>query len=123
MFQDKLKGRGLLEMIDSPNSKASVLIELDRPMPKVEFRKGIRHGKPVQIPKRVSPLEDAGESDRIVSEARERLTEILGQAPHWLKAAGAFVATVGGDELKKIAELPHVSAIWLNREHRLAGTP
>ena len=40
---------------------------------------------------------------------------MLGEPPHWLRAARAFVAKVNGEQLRRIAQFPLTKAIRPNR--------
>jgi len=100
----------------------TVIVELDIPPPRVALapkRTGLTLGyRPMRI--------EAGESrPDVVESVRDGLTRVLGSASsHYLSAAQAFVVDATGPQLREIAHIDGVKAIWPNtrRERTLAAS-
>jgi len=101
----------------SPDS-VSVIIELDVPVPRVEFETLVRQGQEVLVPTGIAPEDDEqrNESARKEEQAVVLLDRVLKSKPHFIRAANAFVATVGGQELRRLARSPLFKAIKPNRK-------
>lgn len=117
--KEKLGSPDLRELArtGSPDT-VSVIIELDVPVPQVEFGKLVRQGLEVLVPTRIAPEDDEQrrESERKEGEAVVLLDRALKSKPHFIRAANAFVATVDGQELRRIARSPLFKAIRPNRK-------
>ena len=90
-----------------------VLVELDLPCPQL----GTERGGPGQALRLrfLGSAPSAGELEARIAEARRELAGILGQQPErYIDAASAFVVQARGDQLRRIACLPIVGAIWPN---------
>jgi len=100
--------------------KVSVIIVLDYPEPKVDVGKVEKGDRVSYIPTSVEPEtdEEREEIERRESVMRELLVDILDSPPNYLPMAHAFVATVSGEQLRIIADLPMTKSIELNRELR-----
>jgi hypothetical protein len=98
--------------------KVSVIIVLDYPAPKLDVGKVKKGDRVSYLPKSVEPEtdEEREEIDRRESIMRELLEDILETSPNYLPMARAFVATVTGEQLLIIADLPLTKSIELNRE-------
>jgi hypothetical protein len=98
--------------------KVSVIIVLDYPAPKLDVGKVKKGDRVSYLPKSVEPEtdEEREEIDRRESIMRELLEDILETSPNYLPMARAFVATVTGEQLRIIADLPLTKSIELNRE-------
>ena len=101
---------------EGSGERASVLIELDLPPQQVQVAAS-RH-RPGEMPKRQFVEETAEELEaakNTVQQAGEFLKNTLGETPHWLRAARAYVADVTSDQLRTLAGSPLIKTIRLNR--------
>ncbi|HEY43971.1 MAG TPA: hypothetical protein G4O11_08330 [Anaerolineae bacterium] len=100
--------------------KVSVIIVLDYPEPKVDVGKIKKGDRVSYVPTSVEPEtdEEREEIERREIEMREFLENILDSPPNYLPMARAFVATVTGEQLRIIADLPMTKSIEFNRELR-----
>jgi hypothetical protein len=98
--------------------KVSVIIVLDFPDPKINLGKFKKGNRSTHIPTSVEPETDEEHEEilRLEMVMREFLEGILDTPPNWLPMARAFVATVTGEQLRIIADLPMTKSIELNRE-------
>lgn len=98
--------------------KVSVIIVLDYPAPKLDVGKVKKGDRVSYFPKSVEPEtdEEREEIERRGDALRELLEDILDDSPNYLPMARAFVATVTGEQLRIIADLPLTKSIELNRE-------
>jgi hypothetical protein len=98
--------------------KVSVIIVLDYPKPKLDVGKVKKGNRVSYIPTGVEPEteEESEEIERRGDALRELLEDILDDSPNYLPMARAFVATVTGEQLRIIADLPLTKSIELNRE-------
>lgn len=114
---EKFRNPELHEMaVKSAAGSVSVLIEPAIPPQRVEFQRQERRGRGASIgfPEET---EDQRQRDQDTIDAAESsLRELLGESPHWLKTARAFVATVNSDQLRTMARSPLIKAIHLNRK-------
>ena len=119
---EKIPNDSLRAVIDEPGEeKVSVLIEPKLPARSVDFALADKRGASGPVPTRLripSKLEqeDAGQ---VVTKAQAFLTGVLGESPHWLKAARAFVADVNGEQLRRIAASALIKAIRPNRRLKM----
>lgn len=98
--------------------KVSVIIVLDYPAPKLDVGKVKKGNRVSYLPRSVEP-ETEEEREEIAHreiEMREFLEDILDNSPNYLPMARAFVATVTGQQLRIIADLPMTKSIEPNRE-------
>lgn len=105
---------------EDSEEKVSVIIVLDSPKPKFDVGK-VKKGNRVSLfPTGVEPEtdEEREEIERRENVMRELLEDILESPPNWLPMARAFVATVTGEQLRIIADLPMTKSIEFNRELR-----
>ena len=98
--------------------KVSVIIVLDYPDPKLEVGKVKKGDQVSYLPTSVTPEteEEREEVERREEAMRAVLEDMLESPPNWLPMARAFVATVTGEQLRIIADLPLTKSIELNRE-------
>jgi hypothetical protein len=98
--------------------KASVIIVLDYPEPKVDVGKVEKGDRVSYLPTSVEPEteEEREEVERREDVMSALLEDLLDDSPHYLPMARAFVATVTGEQLRIIADLPLTKSIELNRE-------
>ena len=98
--------------------KVSVIIVLDYPEPKLDVGKVKKGNRVSYLPRSVEPEteEEREEIARQEIEMREFLEATLDSPPNYLPMARAFVATVSGEQLRIIADLPMTKSIELNRE-------
>ncbi len=103
---------------DYSKEKVSVIIVLDYPEPKLDVGKVKKGDRVSYIPTGVEPEsdEEREEIERLEDVMRQVLEEMLETPPNWLPMARAFVATVTGEQLRFIANLPLTKSIELNRE-------
>jgi hypothetical protein len=102
---------------DAEDQRLSILIELDIPPSRVNFSsERIWQGGPP----RPKSLEDERpqEIDAVIATATNDLQGIISESPHWIGAAKAFVANVSPSELCRVAALPSVRRVRLNRRLR-----
>ncbi|UCF61394.1 MAG: hypothetical protein JSV37_01585 [Anaerolineaceae bacterium] len=104
--------------IEYSEEKVSVIIVLDYPEPKLDVGKVEKGDRVSYLPTGVEPEteEEREEIERRENEMRELLEDMLESPPNWLPMARAFVATVTGEQLRIIADLPMTKSIELNRE-------
>jgi hypothetical protein len=104
--------------IEYSEEKVSVIIVLDCPKPKVNVGKVKKEDRVSYLPTSVEPEteEEREEIKRRELEMRELLEDILDNSPNYLPTARAFVATVSGEQLRIIADLPITKSIEPNRE-------
>ena len=99
---------------DESSERQTIIVELDLPVPQIippsRFRSlaGDR-----QMFMSASKKDD---SDAIIDKARRRLTEMLGREPKFLRSSHSFIVDADGAQIREIAELPSVHAIWPNRQ-------
>jgi hypothetical protein len=98
--------------------KVSVIIVLDSPKPKLDVGKVKKGDRVSCLLTSVEPEteEEREEIERRENAMREALEDMLDSPPNWLPMARAFVATVTGEQLRIIADLPMTKRIELNRE-------
>ncbi|HEY47284.1 MAG TPA: hypothetical protein G4O14_10930 [Anaerolineae bacterium] len=104
--------------IEYSEEKVSVIIVLDYPEPKFDVGKVKKGDRVSYLPTSVEPEtdEEREEIERQGTVMRELLEDMLESPPNWLPMARAFVATVTGEQLRIIADLPMTKSIELNRE-------
>ena len=96
--------------------RASVIVEIDVPHPTVETVSpqtpdGGRRAKF----RLTSPEPDPAETERRIAETLREVESILGRAPEsYFSTSGSFVVEATGEQLRRIATLPFVTAIWPN---------
>ncbi|KPK88502.1 MAG: hypothetical protein AMJ88_18925 [Anaerolineae bacterium SM23_ 63] len=118
---DKIPDEDLRQLAyEYSEEKVSVIIVLDYPEPKVDVGKVKKGDRVRYIPTSVETEtdEEREELERRENIMRELLEDILESPPNWLPMARAFVATVTGEQLRTIADLPLTKSIELNRELR-----
>ncbi len=116
---EKIPDKGLRQFaIEYSEEKVSVIIVLDYPEPKLEVGKVKKGNRVSYLPRSVEPEteEEREEIARRGKAMRELLEDILESSPNYLPMARAFVATVTGEQLRIIADLPMTKSIELNRE-------
>ena len=116
---DKLANDALLEMIRTPTERsASVLVELALPQPRIRVQKRRRRGdQPNQfLGFEPQDLTTQAESAAKIEQARELLTEVVGNRPTWLAAAKVFVVEVNGDQLKRLVDSALIRRVYPNRQ-------
>jgi hypothetical protein len=98
--------------------KVSVIIVLESPDPKIDLGKVKKGNRSAHLPTSVEPETDEEREEFMRREMmmKELLEGILDTPPNWLPMARAFVATVTGEQLRIIADLPMTKSIELNRE-------
>jgi hypothetical protein len=97
--------------------KASVLIEPDIPAQQVHVETGRQNagGRSTRRFVEESPDEQQAR-EKTIEQTRAFLESTIGEPPHWLRAARAFVADVTSEQLCEIARSPLIKAIRLNRQ-------
>lgn len=116
---DKLANDALLEMIRTPAGRsASVLVELALPQPRIRVQKRRhRRDQPNQfLGFEPQDLTTQAESAAKIEQARELLTEVVGDRPTWLAAAKVFVVEVNGDQLKRLVDSALIRRVYPNRQ-------
>ncbi|MBX9909053.1 MAG: hypothetical protein K2Z25_10100 [Beijerinckiaceae bacterium] len=109
---DKIKSDDLREdALHSAPSSHTVLVEVGLPLPTIErsSREAVTFGR--------SGLRVGGgaPSSESVDQARHELEQALGhQTQRYLPSSRSFVVEATGRELRRIAEVPAVVAIWPN---------
>jgi hypothetical protein len=108
------------EAIETRSEPHVVIVEINIPHPKIvplpsdADRGGV--GTRFKIESAPSATNDA---DRRVAETRKAIQKITGNAPErFFSSSGAFVVTATGNQLRQLACLPSVSAIWPNEPPR-----
>ena len=115
---EKIPDSALLQhALESSDEPVSVIIELDVPDPQVEYADVDRQGVDVKVPFRVASAtaRDDKRLERVASDARKFLDELLSEPPVYLRSARAFIATANGAELDEIARRPFTKRIEPNR--------
>ena len=104
--------------IEYSEEKVSVIIVLDYPEPRLDVGKVKKGDRISYLPTSVEPEtdEEREEVERREDVMRELLEDLLDDSPNYLPMARAFVATVTGEQLRIIADLPLTKSIELNRE-------
>jgi hypothetical protein len=93
----------------------SVIIELDVPELRVEYKRE-SEGERSASPRRVVSAEGDGAAvEKTASDAKAFLEQVLDEPPVYLRSARAFVATVRGPELREIASRPFTKRVEPNR--------
>lgn len=107
-------------VLDPSDEPVSVIIELALPDPKIEYGNLGTHEPTLSRPTRVAPMSDEERADleRMATEARGFLEELLDEPPVYLPSARAFVATTNGTQLSQIAQQPFTRRIERNRSLR-----
>lgn len=110
---DKIRSDLLREdALHEENSAHTVLVEVGVPLPTVQRAKSssITIGRPrLRVS---SPQDDAAG----IEAAKRAVEQALGhKAERYLPSSRTFVVEATGRELRRIAELPSVVAIWPNR--------
>jgi hypothetical protein len=103
---------------EDTNQKISVIVEPDLPPQKLSFTKiDIERNIGRYLPKRVVEETAAQQKKnaRKIDAAHVFLESLLGETPHWLKSARAFVVTVKPEQLREIAQSSLIKTIRLNR--------
>ncbi len=110
----KLKSQPLRDaVILDRTERLSVLVELDVPMPEIDFGPKSKTGQ--FRPKGIE--QHAGEDvEACRTRAAELLREVLGSVPRYSRSAAAFFVEATGAQLSRIAESPDVKAIHPNRD-------
>jgi hypothetical protein len=108
---------------EHPQAEVTVLVELDLPERHVEFEQRQIGGATVAFPKRVAAAlpEEEERNAQIIEETRDFLNASVGEEPHWLQSARAFVVTATGSELLSLAGFPYIKAIHPNRSRQVGG--
>lgn len=101
---------------NKPDNVATVIIELDLPHRQVRFEDHHNRRIGFSFPRILTetPDQQAINSHKIDA-ANELLTKILGEKPHWLRAARAFVARATPEQIRSIARSSLVKWIQPNR--------
>lgn len=92
-----------------------VILEVDLPQPKIKVSRAASgiDAKRLRVVSADSP--DSSKIEERVAETRRSIEKILGKPPdQFFSSSGAFVVTATGEQLRKLARLPSVSAIWPN---------
>ena len=119
-LKDKIPDTALCQFAtdasDKSDNVATVLIELNLPHRQVRFedRPNPRIGFSFPTILHETPEQQADNSSKIDT-ANAFLTKILGEKPHWLRAARAFVARVTPRQIRSISLSPLVKLIQPNR--------
>jgi hypothetical protein len=105
------------------NDPVGVLIELDLPeevFVEVERRLAADQvgSGAVRFRRTVPKASEQQERTESINKVRQLLEEMSGVSPRWLGSSQTFVARVSPRQLRDIADLPDVKAIWPNRELR-----
>ncbi len=94
----------------------TVIVELDIPMGKIEA--AIPKSRTYPGPPKLSiapPPTSPDEIERRVSETATAIEKITGKAPEtFFSTSGSFVVVANGEQLRSIATLSWVAAIWPN---------
>ena len=99
-----------------------VLVELDLPCAQLGVERN-GEGGPLRL-RFLGAAPPRAETDARVAEAARAMARILGHDPgRFIAAAGAFVVEASGDQLRRIASLPLVGAIWPNDRVRPPPLP
>ena len=117
---EKLADPELGRLMRTPGVRASLLVELDIPRPRVRVERDLsRVGLPGSAVG-VVPLDKHAQAEarKRIDEARELISEVTGEQPPWLDSAGAFVVEADSDQLARLADSPLVRRIYLNRVRR-----
>ena len=106
--------------VEGGDDAVDVIVELDLPSQRVEFRKRDHEHSHAFLPSRIAD-ELSEQRDLIedrIARTRKFLTAILGQEPCFLSTARAFVVRATGEQLRQIASSPLVKAVRPNRQLR-----
>ena len=118
---DKITNPELYRIAKQPSGgKTGVLIEVNLPPSRVQMERGheARPGSPRRWLLEESAEQQAS-NQQTIDQAASSLRELLGETPHWLNAARAFVATVTPEQLRHIARSDLIRAIHLNRNLKM----
>ncbi|HKS60765.1 MAG TPA: hypothetical protein VJT13_03645 [Xanthobacteraceae bacterium] len=102
------------ETAEAHSEPHTVIVELSLPHPKVQVSRAPDGG----LAKRAFLADMGGnpeETKRYVSQVRKSLEKIIGhKTDAFFPSSSAFVVSATGEQLRAIANLDHVSAIWPN---------
>jgi hypothetical protein len=118
----KIKSEELTRLVDlGSDDPISVLIELDDPaQTRIEVERSGGKDGAFRV-RRVVPDASEPEHTQSIKEVRQVLEEISETSPRWLESSQIFVARITPRNLRVIADLPYVKAIWPNRELRTSA--
>ncbi|MDZ7291443.1 MAG: hypothetical protein ONB44_07625 [candidate division KSB1 bacterium] len=119
---EKIHNPKLLKLAtEESGESATVLIELNLPVPRVDFARTKNRGMITYSPKRIESETTAQreKTTQKIDAATAFLEDVLGETPRWLKSARAFVANVNSEQLREIARSPLTKAIHPNRRLEL----
>lgn len=103
---------------EDTDQEVSVIVEPDLPPQKLSFIKSdTERSIGTYFPKRVveETPDQQKKNARKIGAAQVFLESLLGETPHWLKSARAFVVTVRPEQLREIAQSSLIKTIRLNR--------
>ena len=105
---------------ESSDDEASVIIVLDLPEPQLNFGEKTRRSNQSQIPFSFEEEtdEEKNEIEDKTTAAKSFLEGVLGDSPHHLKMAQAFIATVNGKQLQEIVSSPLIKSVYPNRTYK-----
>lgn len=110
---EKIRSEELREQARTASSEAeTVIIEVDVPPHQIGAAAMPHYGSERIRPMIFPPTFDHTE---IVQAAREALADVIGRSPgRYLASSHAFILDVTGEQLKQVAAIPEVRAIWPN---------
>lgn len=119
LLEQKLPEPKLRQLAEEvTNQEISVIVEPDLPPQKLSLIKSeADRSIGTYFPKRVVEETPAQQkkNERKIGAAQVFLESLLGETPHWLKSARAFVVTVKPEQLREIAQSSLIKTIRLNR--------
>lgn len=90
----------------------TVIVELEVPATQIAFAELPHFGAGRMRPMIVSPTSSGDETVRAV---RDALENVLGRSPgRYLASSHAFILDMTGEQLRQVAQIPEVRAIWPN---------
>ena len=99
------------------DEETSVIIVLDLPESRLDFEEKTYGSNQMRVPFSFAEEtnEEKFEIEEKTAEAKSFLEGVLGDSPHHLQMAQAFVATVNNKQLNKIVSSPLIKSVYPNR--------
>jgi hypothetical protein len=111
---NKLRSDDLRQRVLSADPESqTVIVEVNIPLPALQVAKS-RLGERSRIG--LAPKEGGGDD---VKSIKRKMKKIFGAVPRFLPSSRSFIVDATGDQLRKVAELPEVLAVWPNTVRRV----
>jgi hypothetical protein len=113
---EKIRSEDLRQAAAETKSKPHVVIvEVAIPRPQVDVLSPGGQGETGAARFRISSKVTKSDEVRPLAETRRAIEKILGRpAERFFSSSGAFVVTATGEQIRHLADLPQVRAIWPN---------